>query len=69
MGDLGLTLGILGIYYCFRSLDYYTVFSTVPNLSTTTVTVLNHDFRALDFIGLLLFVGAVGKSAQLGLHT
>ena len=47
----------------------YTVFSFAPQLSSCTLSFLNIEFKAFNLIGVLLFVGAVGKSAQLGLHT
>jgi proton-translocating NADH-quinone oxidoreductase chain L len=66
VGDFGLALGMLVVFYNCGTLDYATVFAMAPHLSTVEV------FCGLDVItvaGLLLFVGAVGKSAQLGLHT
>ena len=68
IGDFGLALGIFCIYTCFDSLDYSVVFATCPfaiNLSF----FFFYEFNTLNLIGFLLFVGAVGKSAQLGLHT
>ena len=69
IGDFGLALGIFGIFICFGSVDYATVFSFAPQLSSCTLSFLNIEFKAFNLIGVLLFVGAVGKSAQLGLHT
>nr|BCY16101.1 NADH dehydrogenase subunit 5 [Trachynema groenlandicum] len=69
VGDFGLALGIFGIFICFNAVDYATVFALAPQLSTLTLTFFNIEFNALNLIGILLFVGAVGKSAQLGLHT
>nr|YP_011008238.1 NADH dehydrogenase subunit 5 [Halosiphon tomentosus]WBP70139.1 NADH dehydrogenase subunit 5 [Halosiphon tomentosus] len=69
VGDFGLALGIFGIFICFGAVDYATVFALAPQLSSFTLSFLNIEFGALNLIGILLFIGAVGKSAQLGLHT
>nr|YP_448667.1 NADH dehydrogenase subunit 5 [Desmarestia viridis]AAS79053.1 NADH dehydrogenase subunit 5 [Desmarestia viridis] len=69
VGDFGLALGIFGIFICFGAVDYATVFALAPQLSSFTLVFFNLEFEALNLIGILLFVGAVGKSAQLGLHT
>lgn len=69
VGDFGLALSIFCIFICFGAVDYATVFSLAPLVSTHTLSFLNVEFGALNLLGILLFVGAVGKSAQLGLHT
>lgn len=69
VGDFGLALGIFGIFICFGAVDYSTVFALAPQLSSSRLFFFNIEFNALNLIGILLFVGAVGKSAQLGLHT
>ena len=69
IGDFGLVLGILFIFVTFKAVDYATVFSLVPLMSNTTVTFLSIEFETLSIIGFFLFIGAIGKSAQLGLHT
>lgn len=69
IGDLGLALGIFYIYIVFKSVDYNTVFALIPFFITEKVTVLNEEFLILNLIAFLLFIGAIGKSAQLGLHT
>lgn len=69
VGDFGLALAIFGIFICFGAVDYSTVFAMAPYLSGATLPFLNNNCDALNLIGILLFVGAVGKSAQLGLHT
>lgn len=68
VGDLGLSIGIYAIYAIFGSLDYSVVFSLVPAYAGVEFTFFP-GVSALDFIGFFLFVGAVGKSAQVGLHT
>nr|YP_011008342.1 NADH dehydrogenase subunit 5 [Scytothamnus australis]WBP70313.1 NADH dehydrogenase subunit 5 [Scytothamnus australis] len=69
VGDFGLALGIFTIFITFGAVDYATVFALSPQLVSATLSFLGLDVKCLDLIGILLFVGAVGKSAQLGLHT
>ena len=69
IGDFSLLIGIFLIFNYYRSLDYSTVASMTPFLKTDTINFLNFEINLLNLIGLFLFVGAVGKSAQLGLHT
>ncbi len=72
VGDFGLVLGLLSIFYVFKSFDYNTVFTLVPFLSNFIVfniPLFGWNIDILVFICIFLFVGAVGKSAQLGLHT
>lgn len=69
IGDFGLVLGILIIFIKFKAVDYATVFALVPLFCEEKFIFLNINFQLIDIIGLLLFVGAIGKSAQLGLHT
>lgn len=69
IGDFGLAIAIFTIYFYFQSLDYAVVFSLVPFLKDVTLGFFHFEVALLDFIGFFLFIGAVGKSAQLGLHT
>jgi len=69
IGDLGLIIGIFLIHLTFKSLDYSTVFALVPLLSDTPLFFFNIKFHTIDLICFFIFVGAIGKSAQLGLHT
>lgn len=69
IGDFGLALGIFCIYDLVQSVDFETVFACAPHLTDAQLVFCGFEFHALTLIGLLLFVGAVGKSAQLGLHT
>jgi proton-translocating NADH-quinone oxidoreductase chain L len=69
IGDFGLALGIFAIVYIFKSVDYSTVFALASSFIDIKIFFLNFEFNSLTVIGLLLFVGAVGKSAQIGLHT
>jgi len=69
IGDFGLALGIFAIYITFNSVEYSTVFALVPLFSNDIISFLGFNVHLLTLIGILLFIGAVGKSAQLGLHT
>jgi len=69
IGDFSLLLAIFAIYFVFNSLDYDTVFSLVPLMLDYKILVGSSKIPALDMICILLFLGAMGKSAQLGLHT
>ncbi len=71
IGDFGLALGIFGIYMVFKTIDFTTVFAMVPAVfeANETFNICGFELPALTTISLLLFVGAVGKSAQIGLHT
>ena len=69
VGDFAFALGIFAIYLAFDSVDYATVFAAAPALAGETVAFLGLEVDALTLICLLLFGGAMGKSAQLFLHT
>jgi len=69
VGDFGLALGIFTVFIAFHSVDYATVFANVPSAVGTTFSFLGFNLDVLTVAGLLIFVGAVGKSAQIGLHT
>jgi len=69
IGDFSLVIGILLIFVNFKSVDYATVAVLAPFFQTTVINFLNIDVHLLTAIGVFLFIGAVGKSAQLGLHT
>jgi proton-translocating NADH-quinone oxidoreductase chain L len=69
IGDFALLLAIFAIYFVFNSLDYDTVFSLTPLMLDYKILIGGIKIPALDMICLLLFFGAMGKSAQLGLHT
>jgi len=69
IGDFGLALGIITIYVNYKAVDYATVFALTPFFKNQTFQFLIFEFDTLTVICSLLFVGAVGKSAQIGLHT
>jgi NADH-ubiquinone oxidoreductase chain 5 len=69
IGDFGLMLGILTIFVNYKAVDYATVFALTPLFCNDTFFFLNMEFNLLNLICFFLFIGAIGKSAQLGLHT
>ncbi|MEL6789565.1 MAG: NADH-quinone oxidoreductase subunit L [Pseudomonadota bacterium] len=83
VGDFGFALGIMGVFWIFRSVEFDTVFSIIANngevqpygvaqggaIQTLMLPLFGMDVHALTAIAVLLFVGAMGKSAQFLLHT
>ncbi len=69
IGDFGFALGIFAVYSLFGSLHFGTVFDAAPNFAHTNFNFLGMQADALTVTCILLFIGAMGKSAQLGLHT
>jgi len=69
IGDFGLVLGILIIFVEFKAVDYATVFAVTTIFTNKFFNFLNFDFDLISIICFFLFIGAIGKSAQLGLHT
>jgi len=69
VGDFGFVLGIFGCFMIFGSVNYTAIFARAPELASMQFVFLGHTLPALTTVCLLLFVGAMGKSAQLGLHT
>ena len=68
VGDFGFLLGISAVLYIFGSLDYAAVFSQADSIKTSTVETPFGPMLWITVISLLLFVGAMGKSAQVPLH-
>jgi len=69
VGDFGFMLGIMGIYFVFKNVGFAEVFKAAPAMAGTTIDFLGMRLPTLETLCLLLFVGAMGKSAQIGLHT
>jgi len=69
IGDFSLILGALVMFISIKALDYSTIACLVSDSALQTLNFLNIKCNLLDLIGILLFIGAVGKSAQIGLHT
>lgn len=69
IGDIGLGLSILLIFYLFNSVDYGVIFTLISLFTNHYLIFINFKIHTLTLIGFFLFIGAIGKSAQLGLHT
>ncbi len=69
IGDFGFALGIMAIFFAFGSIDFDTVFGLAGGLAGESFVFLGAEFDLLTTITFLLFLGAMGKSAQIGLHT
>ena len=68
VGDVGLALGIMTIYLVFGSVNFDTVFAAIAENSDRTLSFLGGEYNAMELMGFLLFIGAMGKSAQFVLH-
>lgn len=69
VADFALTIGMVSIFFVFKSLDFHVVFPLAPFFVNSTFVFCNYDLPVLTVICSLLFIGAMGKSAQIGLHT
>ena len=69
VGDFGLALGIFLIFYLFGTVNYSDVFMQIPKIIDKELFFLGIHIKAIDLICILLFIGAMGKSAQIFLHT
>ncbi|PZO82074.1 MAG: NADH-quinone oxidoreductase subunit L, partial [Micavibrio aeruginosavorus] len=69
VGDFGLALGIFACFVLFGSVQFDAMFSQAEGLATARFNFFGFDLPALNLACILLFIGAMGKSAQLGLHT
>jgi len=68
VGDVGLALGVMTIFFVFGSVDFDTVFNAVHDNPDRIVDFLGLQINAIELIAALLFIGAMGKSAQFVLH-
>lgn len=69
VGDFGYLCGLAFIYYFFRSIDFSVVFVLAPFFTKVIIPCFTLDIPCLDTICICLFIGSIGKSAQMGLHT
>ena len=69
VGDLGFMLGIFGTYLVFQTTSISEILAAAPGMSGSTITFVGMRLYTMDILCILLFIGAMGKSAQLGLHT
>ena len=69
VGDFGFALGIVGVFFIFGSINFDIIFTEAMNYQNHTFNFLGLSLPTIDTLCFLLFIGAMGKSAQLGLHT
>jgi NADH-quinone oxidoreductase subunit L len=69
VGDLGFMLGIFGTFLVFGTVSIPEILAQAPHMAGSTIGFLGHRFDTMTVLCLCLFVGAMGKSAQIGLHT
>ncbi|MSU88932.1 NADH-quinone oxidoreductase subunit L [Rhodobacteraceae bacterium 2CG4] len=69
VGDFGFALGIFALFYLTDSIQFDVIFGAAPDLAATSLSFLWMQVNAAELIAVLLFIGAMGKSAQLFLHT
>jgi len=69
VGDFGFALGIFVICYLFGTVNYSGVFEQIPSIKDKELVFLGIEINAINLICILLFIGAMGKSAQILLHT
>jgi len=69
VGDFGFAIGIFLIFYIFGTVNYSEVFSQIPQSANKEIYFIGITVKAIDLICILLFIGAMGKSAQFLLHT
>lgn len=68
VGDLAFAIGIIGVFVTFGSLDFTSIFASASSEADKTVLFLGVEWPVIDTLAMLLFIGAMGKSAQIGLH-
>jgi len=69
VGDLGFMLGIFGTFLVFGTVSIPEILDAAPSMAGSTIGFLGYRFDTMTVLCILLFIGAMGKSAQLGLHT
>ena len=68
VGDIGFALGIMALFMVFGSVSFSDVFSSVGEHQDAVLAFMGMEFQAIELIAFLLFIGAMGKSAQFFLH-
>jgi NADH-quinone oxidoreductase subunit L len=69
VGDLGFMMGIFGTFLVFGTVSIPAILHAAPGMAGSTIGFLGYRFETMTVLCILLFIGAMGKSAQLGLHT
>ena len=69
VGDFGLALGIFLIFYTFGNINYNEIFAQISSIKDQEISLIGIKLNSINLICTLLFIGAMGKSAQIFLHT
>jgi NADH-quinone oxidoreductase subunit L len=69
VGDLGFMLGIFGTFLVFNTVSIPEILDRAPSMAGSTIHFMGIEWHTMTILCILLFIGAMGKSAQLGLHT
>ena len=69
IGDFGIFIGILLVFLMCNSIEFSVVFNLIPFFKDKTILIFYYSYNLLSVIAIFLFIGVVGKSAQIGLHT
>jgi len=69
LGDIGVILGLILIFTTFKTFNFDIIFPLVPYFYSTQLIIFGAGYKFVDAITICLFIGVIGKSAQLGLHT
>jgi len=69
IADVFFIIAVLLIFLTFKTTDYILVFNLLPFIVKDNIIFLNISFSKVQLIAFFLFIGAIGKSAQIGLHT
>ena len=69
IGDIAVLLAIAAGFFLYKSVDFSVMFTLTPYVLSNSLSIFNYDINILSIISFFMFLGAVGKSAQLGLHT
>jgi len=69
IGDFGFLVGILLLLTQTYNLEFNVIYNLIPHLIDKTIIILNYEFNFINVVCFFLFLGVMGKSAQIGLHT
>jgi NADH-quinone oxidoreductase subunit L len=69
IADVFFVLGIILLFLIFKTTDYYLIFNLLPYIYNENIYFLNIFVKKIDLIAFFLFIGSIGKSAQIGFHT
>jgi len=69
IADVFFILGIILLFIIFKTTDYLIIFNLLPYIYDDNIYFLNIFVKKIDLIAFLLFIGSIGKSAQIGFHT